>query len=57
MNYNNILKFVLTVNLFISFNAFSKTELQLWHGFSGVTADELNTLVKKILITRKLNIM
>lgn len=46
MNYNNIFKFILTVNLFISFNAFSKTELQLWHGFSGVTADELNALVK-----------
>ena len=49
MNYNNILKFVLTVNLFISINAFSKTELQLWHGYSGVTADELNTLVKNPL--------
>ncbi len=52
MNYFSIFKYILTVNLFLSFNAFAKTELQLWHGFSGVTADELNALVKNFNISQ-----
>lgn len=62
MNFKRYLKISISLISLVSLTAQSKTELQLWHGFSGVTAEELNELVKhfnqtekefKVIATRK----
>lgn len=45
MRYNKILKKIFLLSSLVSTSAFAKTELQLWHSFSGVISDELNALV------------